>query len=43
MDAYGATILGHDPDEISTIKAAADRGLGTTDFQSLQPVEQILS
>jgi len=43
LDAFGATILGHEPRNISTIKAAEDRGLGTTDYASLRPVERVLS
>ena len=43
LDALGATILGHDPADIDTIKTAATRGLGTLDYRSLQPVEKILS
>jgi uncharacterized protein (DUF362 family) len=43
LDAFGATLLGHDPRSVSTIAAAEDRGLGTTDFRSLRPVERVLS
>ena len=43
LDAFGVTLLGHEPQEVKTIKAAADRGLGTLDFQSLAPVESTLS
>ena len=43
LDALGATLLGHDPQTISNIPAAAARGLGTMDFNALNPVEKILS
>ena len=43
LDAFGATLLGHEPRRVRTILAAERRGLGTTDYMSLQPVEQILS
>jgi len=43
LDAFGVTLLGHEPQEVKTIKAAADRNLGTLDFQSLAPVESTLS
>lgn len=43
LDAFGATLLGHEPRAISTIAAAEARGLGTTDFASLAPVERVLS
>ena len=43
LDALGATLMGHEPQDISTIAAAAARGLGTIDYQSLGPVEKILS
>jgi uncharacterized protein (DUF362 family) len=38
MDAFGATLLGLRPAEISYVSEAAARGLGTMDFQSLAPV-----
>ncbi len=43
LDAFGASLMGHDPGEISYIAAAAEKGLGTLDFASLDPVERILS
>jgi len=43
LDALGATLLGHDPAEIGYVAAAANRGLGTLDYASLNPVEKILS
>lgn len=43
LDAFGATLMGHEPGEISYIRAAAERDLGTMDFASLEPVERILS
>ena len=43
LDAFGVTLLGHAPADIKPIAAAEARGLGTADFASLSPVEQILS
>lgn len=43
LDSFGATLLGHRPAAVETIAKAARAGLGTTDFQSLEPVEQLLS
>ncbi len=43
VDAFGASLMGHGPDDISYIAAAAAQGLGTHDFASLKPVERILS
>ena len=40
IDAFGAGLLGHKPDEIGYISEAAARGLGTADYASLSPVEQ---
>lgn len=37
VDAYGATLLGHKPQEIEHIVEAGRRGLGAIDFQSLAP------
>ncbi len=36
-DAFGATLLGHQPGDIGHIKEAHARGLGTMDFESLSP------
>ncbi|MCP4573684.1 MAG: DUF362 domain-containing protein [bacterium] len=43
LDAFGASLLGHDPAEIGHVAGAAQRGLGTLDFASLKPVEKILT
>jgi len=43
LDALGATLLGHEPAEIGYMAAAANRGLGTLDYASLNPVEKTLS
>ncbi len=43
LDALGATLLGHKPEDIGYVAAAAGRGLGTLDFASLNPVEKTLS
>ncbi len=43
IDTYGASLLGHAPQDISYIPAAEARGLGTTDYQSLNPVETKLA
>ena len=43
LDAFGASLLGYGPEEASSVAAAAERGLGTADFASLEPVERILS
>jgi uncharacterized protein (DUF362 family) len=37
-DAFGATLLGKTVDELAFIKKAEEMRLGTTDFQSLNPV-----
>jgi uncharacterized protein (DUF362 family) len=42
LDAFGATLLGHEPKDIGYIAAAAERGLGTLDYASLNPVEKTL-
>ena len=42
LDAFGATLLGHKPEEIGIVAAAAQSGLGTLDFASLNPVEKTL-
>jgi len=39
LDAFGATLLGHKPEDIGHIKEAAVRGLGTLDYASLSPKE----
>ena len=38
VDAYGASLLGHKPQEIGYIAEAAARGMGRIDFASLAPV-----
>ena len=43
LDALGASLLGHDPASIPTLAVAAERGLGTLDYASLNPVEKALS
>jgi len=43
LDAFGASLMGHGPGDVSHIAAAAEQGLGTQDFASLEPVERILS
>jgi uncharacterized protein (DUF362 family) len=43
LDSFGATLLGHQPEDIGPVAAAAARGLGTLDFASLNPVEKTLS
>jgi uncharacterized protein (DUF362 family) len=40
IDAFGASLLGHPPDEIGYIKEASARGLGTADYASLSHVER---
>ena len=42
LDAFGATLLGHQPEDIGHVAGAAQRGLGTLDFASLDPVEKTL-
>jgi uncharacterized protein (DUF362 family) len=43
LDSFGASLLGHNPADIGYVAAAANRGLGTLDFASLNPVEKTLS
>ena len=43
IDALGATLLGHAPQDIGYIPAAEARGLGTADYNSLNPVEKTLA
>ncbi len=43
IDALGATLLGHEPRDIGYIPAAEARGLGTSDYRSLDPVEETLA
>ena len=42
LDAFGSTLLGHRPEDITHVAGAARRGLGTLDFASLKPVEKTL-
>jgi uncharacterized protein (DUF362 family) len=37
VDAYGATLLGHKPEEISYVAEGNARGLGTMNFNALSP------
>lgn len=39
VDAWAATQLGFDPADIEHVQLAQSRGLGTTDFKSLAPIE----
>ena len=43
INAYGTTLFGMDPDHLSTTRAAASIGLGTIDFESLDPVRLSIS
>ena len=43
LDAYGATLMGHEPADIGYVATAANSGLGTMDFASLNPVEKTLT
>ncbi len=43
LDALGATLMGHSPLDIGNIPMAEARGLGTSDFQSLNPIEVTLA
>lgn len=42
LDAYGATLLGHKPEEIGHIREAASRGLGTLDYRTLSPKDMTI-
>lgn len=42
IDTFGATLLDMKPKEIAHIVEAANRGLGTMDYQSLSPVESMV-
>lgn len=37
IDAFGATLLGHKPQEIGYVAEAHSRGIGTMNFESLRP------
>ncbi len=37
MDAYGSTLFGYEPDHFTSTKAGVTIGLGTADFESLNP------
>lgn len=39
LDAFGATLIGRKPEDISHIKEAGARGMGKIDFMSLSPKE----
>jgi uncharacterized protein (DUF362 family) len=39
LDAFGATLLGHKPEDIATVVAAEKAGLGVMDYMSLNPKE----
>ncbi len=43
IDAFGSTLFGMKPDALGTTKAAAKRGLGTIDFEALNPVRLTIS
>jgi uncharacterized protein (DUF362 family) len=43
LDAFGTTLFGFEPDRLTTTRAGADIGLGTIDFESLQPVRLSVS
>ncbi len=43
LDAFGAEILGRQPDQIGSIVKGQQAGLGTMDYRSLQPKEIALS
>ena len=38
VDAFGTTLFGFEPDRLTTTRAGADIGLGTIDFERLNPV-----
>jgi uncharacterized protein (DUF362 family) len=40
VDAYGASLFGYSPDDVGFVQNAAQAGLGTADWQSLQVVEK---
>ncbi len=40
LDAFGATLFGLDPRAVPYIPLAEERGLGTADFRSLDPIER---
>ena len=37
MDAYGSTLFGYEPDHFTSTKAGEAIGLGTSNFESLNP------
>jgi len=39
LDAFGATLLGHEPTSLVTVKAGHERGLGEMDYTKLAPRE----
>lgn len=39
VDAYGATLIGERPDNVGYLTLGQERGLGTMDYRSLDPVE----
>jgi len=43
LDAFGAELLGHRPEDIQTVTAAADCGLGRMDYRALAPAEMAVS
>jgi uncharacterized protein (DUF362 family) len=43
LDAYGATLMGHDPADLSFLQVADRRGLGTLDYRTLPLTERTLS
>lgn len=41
LDAFGVELLGHDPNEIQTVKKAYDAGLGEIDYRGKLVVEEL--
>ena len=43
LDAFGATLMGHEPADLPFLRVADRRGLGTLDYRSLPLIERTLS
>lgn len=43
IDAFGSTLFGMKPDALGTTRAAAQQGLGTIDFETLNPIRLTIS
>jgi uncharacterized protein (DUF362 family) len=41
LDAFGAELLGHRPEEIATVRAGFERGLGEIDYRNRRVLREV--